>query len=491
MTTGLKRLRYGTLPRPTGDGCVPFSKIRNERDETEADWTLAFITSPAWQEVMVPILHDLDGHRSPRGRHNRRRYTSHELEAVLVFQRVAGLTTYKEARRLLASDQHRYTRRMLGLTRSRGRATRGNPDRHRREGIPSEATVSRHKTRFGEATRALVYEALLQRLREQAALVFDEEASVLYMDGTLVLTHYTPPKYKRGNGELTNPGRVTAPDAGYRNNKQSPDKNCQGWTLVLLVDQRGICLGHKIIKLHEAEIDVGISILDTYAQQISPLLRRRVRVLVADGAYSGPRMRAAARAAGLVESCHPVSHADRETSRTNARKHDALRLAIQGYPNWYANGHREIHCECGGASLSRKAWLDSHGRGCTRVEGRCETCGTISITSGRWRRAKNPDRFVRCLPGEEPDYLFGNPLTFHDPMASEYGYDRVGRQEGFRGQLATRFRLIHHSRWLRNLDQVRAGVALVLSITITLGLRHRAAAGPPSAQAPPGAQLAA
>jgi hypothetical protein len=302
-----------------------------------------------------------------------------------------------------------------------------------------------------------------------------------------VLTHYTPPKYRRGTGELTNPGQITAPEAGYRNNKKAPDKNGQGWCLVMLVDQNGNCWGHQIIRLHEWEGGAAASVMNRYQTEISPLLQNKVRVIVADGAFSGPTFRGAARDAGMVESCHPVSHADRKKSLENARKNDATRMSIDGYPNWQANGHREITCRCGRGSLTRRAWLDRTGKACARVEGSCRECGTISVTSGLWRRARNPDRFVRCVPGTDdaPDYLFGNPLTFNDQIANEYGNDRFGRGEGFHGTLASRFRLIQYKRWFRTQDQVTTDTALVLSLTLAMGLNQKLASPPPPTAPPP------
>ena len=61
--------------------------------------------------------------------------------------------------------------------------------------------------------------------------------------------------------------------------------------------------------------------------------------------------------------------------------------------------------------------------------------GEIDLVAGRWRTALNPTRFARILPGEEDkaDWTFGNPLTFKDPFAAEYGAGRFGHQEGFHG----------------------------------------------------------
>jgi hypothetical protein len=78
-----------------------------------------------------------------------------------------------------------------------------------------------------------------------------------------------------------------------------------------------------------------------------------------------------------------------------------------------------------------------------RVEGQCKNCKSITITSGEWYLAQNPSMFRRVIPGagHEPDYLFGNPLTYHDVVGREYGHDRFGHNEGFHSMLGSRFGL--------------------------------------------------
>ena len=88
----------------------------------------------------------------------------------------------------------------------------------------------------------------------------------------------------------------------------------------------------------------------------------------------------------------------------------------------------------------------------------------------------------------------GNPMTFHDPLAKEYGQRRFWHNEGFHGTLATRFGLIKDKRWFRRQVQVKtefaiAGAAMHL---IAMEQRRRTAArlqgqvppGAPQAQAP-------
>jgi len=146
-----------------------------------------------------------------------------------------------------------------------------------------------------------------------------------------------------------------------------------------------------------------------------------------------------------------------------------------------------------------------------RLKGECDNCGAITITSGRWRKARNPERFVELDKGETgADWTFGNPLTFHDELAKDYGQPRFNSQEGFFGsQMTQRFQLLKGKRWFYRRSQVELEVAMVVAITHALTLHyHRkranatgAAGGhppsgasgghPPPAAAPPPLPLAA
>jgi hypothetical protein len=54
-----------------------------------------------------------------------------------------------------------------------------------------------------------------------------------------------------------------------------------------------------------------------------------------------------------------------------------------------------------------------------------------------WRIANNPSRYVRRVGAEVGDLQFGNPLTYYDEMASDYGNARRGRGEGPHGHTMT------------------------------------------------------
>jgi hypothetical protein len=263
-------------------------------------------------------------------------------------------------------------------------------------------------------------------------------------------------------------------------------------------------LAHTLVKLNQSEKTAARTVLSEFSELIVPLLPDEVGVITADGGFNSETVRGAVRGAGSVENIHGASHGDQPSTRRNVKRLDEKRYAIEGYPNYYANGHRELFCACGNAAFSREAWRDKHGRGQVRTTGDCPTCGHISITSGLWREAKNPSRYVRCLAGEQPDLQFGNPLTYYDEMAADYGTARRGRGEGPHGHTLTqRFGHLKGKRWFRRMIDAELDTNVVFSIMPALGLEdieHRArtaaipagpAPAPPSTAPPPALPLAA
>lgn len=509
---GGKRVRYGTLPTPSDCVQVPYAQCREAlADLSYGQITNLILRQAAWREVMDPILAELDAERGTRGR--ARGYTARECESALLFQRVAGERGYKAARDLLAGDRHADARRFLGFDRDRGfTPTRGTPERWLRAGIPSEASISRHKKRFGLKRRNDVYRELKKRLRADLVPLLGDEARILYLDGTKIETHFMPPKttdkdpvnhpkWKRvinrekklnRQGKLACP--ITAPDAGYVGRGAPADHSGAGWNLGVIITESGIPLAERIVPLQKYEGRLGIRLIEDFNREIRPLLSdpNAVRVATTDGAFRASDVRAAWRKAGVIENTHFASHADRATSRANAARMDAARYRIDGYPNYYANGHREIFCACGSASFASRSWVDRHSRAHTRIEGTCPNCGPISITAGRWRpvdnvRGTSPDAsgrewnggYVRCVYPEDfasADLAFGNSLTYHDRKAAIYGRRRFGHNEGFNGQLHTRFEHLKGKRWFRRRAQAETDTNIVFSIILALALEQKRAA---------------
>jgi len=491
-----RRLRYGPLPVPAETIEAPYGRGREPLAGLSCgQLTQVVADSDAFKEEIATVCQKLDAARQGR-RGPAPAYTALECELVLLYQRVCGLRSYKEARDRLAGDRARDARQLFGLDRAR--QLHGQRKLTLTAGIPSEATISRHRKRFGERRRRGAYERLARRLVREHLIEFPEmrqEARLTGIDGSKIATHYTCPKYDR-DGKLVNAKKVTCRDGGFVPWHAVEEKSGNGYNLVTQHTMSGLPLSWGIGRLHESEAELGRQVVDgDYRRNVQPHLESdAVHVIVGDAAYHSHSFRLTARQVGLVEQAHYVSHAKIERARKSEAKANKVSFAIEGYPNWMVNGHYELRCKCGHSQLS-KALSVSGGKATVRTEGRCKNCGSISITSGRWRKAQNPQRFVRCLPADrdQTDWAFGNPLTFHDQIATIYGHKRFGHGEGLHGALVTRFGLLKGKRWFRRIDQARTDVAVVYSVMHALAIeqRRRAAAGAASAASdPPTAQAA-
>lgn len=485
-----KRVRFGSLPRPAERIEVPYGKERPELQSLSCgELTDVVAETAAFREEIGSICLKLDAaRRGSRGPSPA--YSASECELVLLYQRVCGLRSYKEARDRLSSDRGIEARRIFGLDRPRERS----PERRRvlLDGIPSEATISRHRKRFGERRRRGAYERLARRLVREHLLEFPEmreEARIAGIDGSKIETHYTAPKRDK-KGKVVNPGHITCRDGGWVPLSASTEKSGHGYNLITMATMSGLPLAWRTTPLNCAEAEPARELLERdYARSVRPHLDQdKVHLLMADGAFRSHALRRTARETGLVEQIHHVSHSKRPRSWRNAEKHDAMRIGIHGYPNWFSNGHYELSCHCGQGKVSKKLSV-REGQAVVRSEGQCRTCGPLSITSGGWRRAQNPDQFVRCRDHERghADWAFGNPLTFNDPLARLYGRQRYAQGEGLHGHLTTRFQLLKGKRWFRRADQARTDTAIVYSIMHSLAIeqRRRKAAGVASS-GPPG-----
>lgn len=273
-----------------------------------------------------------------------------------------------------------------------------------------------------------------------------------------------------------NDAKVTAPEAGYVPYSAGQDKSGHGWNLVSITSISGVPLAWTVVPLNASERDVGVEVTRELNERVISCLPRRLSVLSADGAFATTELRAELRRAGIVENIHLVSHGDEPVSRDNAAKNDAKRIPIEGYKSWFTNGHRELVCACGAGTMIKRLSLDRNGKAVVRSEGACRQCGSITITSGDWRRAQNPDRWVRINPQnrfEKPDLLMGNPLTFNDPNAKEYGRRCFGHHEGFHGALVSHFGLIKDKRWFRRLDEAKVATAMTFCVMHVVALEQR------------------
>lgn len=493
-TSAEQRKRRVRVPKclpaiPAGE--QPFAKRRDElKGMTAAQMVLLVMESEAWQQAMAPVLAAIDAEREAAKRDRRgasAAYSAVEIEKALLFQRACGLRGYKEAyEKLCGADSE--PRETLGFT---GGPNRKKATRHL-DGVPSRSTISRHLRRFGKERRGDAWETMARTLRDFHLTNFHEmreEARVVGLDGTAINTHYTTPIINPETRVIENEESVTCPDGGHVPWSAGPGKSGNGWNLLPISSASGIPLVWSLPKLHESEpVEATKLVLDQFQGDVVPLLgaNRGIGVVTADGAFSSAPLRVALRAAGYVENIHPVSHADSKKSRDRADAERARRVPIEGYPHWFANGHRELRCACGEGATSGRYETVKSGRVALRVEGSCTNCGSITITSGKWRRAENPTRYVEVdpsNPNEDPDYLFGNPLTYDNRLSAEFGRKRFGHCEGLYGTLSNRFGLNKGKRWFRSVHDARADVGIVFAIihavAIEQRLRKRADLAPP------------
>jgi hypothetical protein len=432
---------------------------------------------------MQPLLKKLDGERSAKG--PKPSYSAEELEQAVLFQKLAGLRTYAEARTLLASDRHEETRRLLGFDKPRKRYGRGLTLVRSMDGVPSEATVWRHLQRFGLDRHIAAYKKLFERLVKDHLQdpAMREEARVLNIDGSTMRSHYTSfDRFSKKTGKLIRP--ATLHGGGYMPRTETNfGKAGHGFNLVTAVTATGLPLAYRVTPLVKTGYGESATALKIFEEEwkraVAPYLHQdKLGILTADSAYSSRPLRAAIREIGYVENCHKVSHADRARSRRHAGKHDRIVFEIEDYPNWRANGHRELFCKCGKGKTARRVSMNN-GRAVVRTEGSCRKCGSIMVTSGKWRKAANPRRFVRILKGEEDraDWTFGNPFTFHDELAEQFGSARFGHHEGFHGHLVTRFSLLKGKAWYRRREQAELDVLMTFSIMHALAMEQRRRAG--------------
>jgi hypothetical protein len=464
---------------------VPYAQSRDElKGLTHGQLTEIVLASEAFKEEIGAICDKLDDKRGRRGgcRGTDPLYTAWECEAVFVYQRVCGLRAVKEARDRLAGDRGADARRILGLDRHR----ETNPGRVRklRVGVPSEATLSRHRHRFGERRRRGAYERCFKRMIREHLIEFEdfrEEARLLALDGTTVQTHYTVPRRARGTGIVVNRDEVTCWEGGYVPGGAGKDHSGEGFNHVVLTSLSGLPVSSETTPLNAAEMETGHRVLRDFRRGALPYLEtNKLGVLMADGGFNSKHLRREAREARMVERIHHASHGDSPKSRRHVEERNKMSRVIEGYPNWQVNGHNELSCKCGKGQISKDVGIRND-RSYARTVGDCDGCGHISITSGGWRKVQNvggrngQTGFARVLPGEEDqaDFSFGNPLTFNDPLAEIYGNKRFSHNEGLNAALSDRFRFNRHIRWFRRRDQVDTDAFLIYTIMHSLAMEQR------------------
>jgi len=504
--------RSSTLPPPPEDRTLVYAACREELQGIEpGEIVLAVEELEGFRVVVGPALEAVDKVRlDPKpgeGKRRGRKPSFHALDywRLEMLRRVIASHSTQDTRDWLTTDKAKRTRELLGFDQPR--VHYGGRARKWMEGIPSDGWMSDFRTKWlPEAELAQLMEQLeCWALTEKMTTLpgMREGCQTLYADGSKLETHATPPKYDE-NKVLVNEWRTdrhgnrvrgfTAPEAGYISPQEcgSPDHSGAGWNIVFVMSSKGTVLGHRNVPMHTGEIPTLTELVPEIGQTLDVLGEPELRVLTTDAGFHSQTTRKALREIGVLENTHLSSASNAPSTQKSAEKRTLNRFKIDGYPKWRATGDREIVCECGQGKTSRLAGLDPKtGKARARIKGECSDCGSILITSGLWRLS--PSRgFVKCLPHEHDraEWNFGNPLTFTDPLAIQYGRRRFNSQEGaFGSQFTQRFKLLKSKRWFYRQTQVNLEVSAVITITHALSLeRHRrmrlmTGAAPPEALA--------
>ena len=258
------------------------------------------------------------------------------------------------------------------------------------------------------------------------------------------------------------------------NNGKNADHSGSGWNIVFVMSSKGTVLAHRNVPLNAGESPTLTEMVPGVGQVLETLGEPELRVLTTDAAFHSHATRKLLRGIGVLENTRLSSHSGTDRADDDVAARAKKRYRIDGYENWYATGHRELACKCGQGKVARVAGMDANGKAKVALKGECDECGSILMTSRLWRLSRN-NKFVKCLPHEreQAEWNFGNPLTFNDPLAREYGRSRFNGQEGaFGSQFTQRFKLLKDKRWFYRQSQVDLEVAAIVTITHALSLER-------------------
>lgn len=473
-----RRLRWGKLPKPDECADLYWGVSQPELAHiTDGLLTRLLMGTPEFEAVLGPKLDSIDKrNRTGWGNQAGRpvRWRARQLEAFLLYRRITGTSTVKRARERLSFD--REAQDLLDLP----------------EPLPSAPTITRYLRQHFDATeRADLYRELDRQLRARVIGLdgFDEEATKLGLDGSQHGTAYTPPipEFVNGvrTGKLVNghlppgaPGAITAPDAGFVGKEGGP-KSGQGWQFVGLFTEHGTLLSWDISPLHKPETEAAERVFLDYESNVLPARgKRTMSVCTADGGFNSARLRQQMQDLRIVPNVHKASHSNKESTRENVERLSQrwipfVHPARPNYAKWLINGLGQIACSCGHGSTEKIFNVSNAGGLTIATKGVCVSCGTVTITAGKWRKAQNPARVVRAF-GQPADPAIGNPLHYFDPLARELGKDRFGWGESLHATLMRRFGLLKPRSFMRSACEVETQFAIATS-AISVLLLERAA----------------
>lgn len=545
-------------PPPPGTGFLWGHDRDGLKGMSRAEQVLAMINTRTWKEVVRPLCEAADeetrGERGPL-----RGYSAEKLEIAFLYGRTFGKTGADAVRAVLAGDEEPGARELLGFTGGKPRY-----NQKRMVGVPAVRTLGRHRRRFTKERAAELYQAAFADLVD---LYLDDQGNheacrLLYMDGKTIFTHYTAPRYKKGTKTLVNAPRrdeqgklirrdpatgqrakpVTAPDAGYRPEGQDGHKGGDGWQAVILMNAAGVPLGYQLDKAHTSEKVMSREIVTRYGEEVVPKLQfadpEAVSVLTTDSNFYDRTFKSQLHGLGIASNTQRNKrHLGGQPSEAGAA-HTAEYLPINAKPHqkWFCNGHFELACDCGSGQVSKQAHRDHRGHAIMSVEGRCSTCGNVTIQAGRWKRAQNAPKKMRpriaewmvrqeeaaearaaqkagiphtppsaeeharrvrsakvpaaagymtkMQPGDPPEqaeWSFGNYLTYNDRESRAYGKDRFGHNEGLISALGKRFGVGDEKTWHKLDPAVETDLVQALCLMVALSIVQSAAGRRPGA----------
>ena len=498
------------LPKPLETSVAPWGKGRPElHGYTAAHAAADLFNSEVWETAIAPVIREaaaLDARRNPQGPN--KTYSAELLELIMFWQRASGCLTMKEALFTLEGPRAAEARMLLGI------ADHCHPEHILRrlkglDGVPSQATMSRHNALLSEEVRAGIWEDAARRLRDiELSLIPDDsdEWLIFFQDATNIDVPYTCPQFEKDGdgvptGVVLNEKRVTCWDGGILP-KDSHGHGAHGYALMLITNGRAVPIVYDIARNSDTHGKIGTKLIQ---EKFEPLLGNRLRqldkipVLSADSAFASEPFRRAVREAGMIENAHKSSHANRRDRKSDeassAEKESAKFEPLEGlkYRGWGLNGHRELRCACGRQNVSKVMSRLKDGRVTARIEGKCDNSACeafierenknrpyafVSIASGQWERNDQTKTWRRAdplNPRSDPRLDVGNGLTFNDPLAGLYGTSRWAYNEGFHGVLATQYKLISGKRYLKPMAQARIDCAVIMACIHLRGIQYRLA----------------
>lgn len=376
--------------RPTGENGFPYARKREIHRHGSPDRELGYLLeSDAWQTIVDPLAEAIDQARRRAGK--RGPDSSFDAEQVIATTLVRVVLRSRNLKDTLVNISSTHTphtaiRRMLDLDTPH--ENRSDRRLERPDGVPHKSTIYRIIKKHVPLelirdTLAAVHHELTLQLFEYAQV--REDAKLLFLDTLRHKTHYTAARYDPKTGELTNPGRITAPGAGYLAISSGLKRAGDGFKAPVLITRSGLVLHCSAMPMNLSEIGAGETAVKALGLHYGHVLPPR-GILVADGGFASDSLRADIRKLGFIDIIHDVSHG--EDGRLRALQENKRRLNIHGYPNWHANGHRELICACGRGRTERQFGTLKDGTVVPRLIGRCPECRTVTITSGKWRTVR-------------------------------------------------------------------------------------------------------